>query len=116
MGEHAEIRRRAATRAMIRYFLLGFMAALILGGLVTYAVYESRARRAESRALRIEYCLELEKLKAQNREDLAKAKKDYRRNLRLLGIKDTPELRRAAQEGWDRREKRNRPRPCPYTA
>lgn len=115
-GEQAELRRKEATRAMIRYFLLGFGAALLMGALVAYAVYESRARARQSYDVRVEYCQELENLKAQNREEVAQSKRDYRRTLDALGVKDAPKVRRLAEEGWARKLRRNAPRACPYDA
>jgi hypothetical protein len=116
MGDQAEIRRREATRAIIRYFLAGFVVVLLLGGMAAYAVVDAERQRHESYALRVEYCLELEKLKADNREEVARKKANYHRDLRLLGIKDSPELRRAAEAGWARTLRRNAARSCPYTA
>lgn len=115
MGENLEARRRAATRAFVRYFALAFLVVLGLSALSVYAVLDSRAQKREARAIRIEYCAELEALKAQNREDVAKAKRDYPRTLRLLGLKDTKELRDVAEEGWALKLARNAPKSCPYT-
>ena len=64
---------------------------------------------------RIEFCHELEKLKTENREDVYRDQKNYARNLRLLGLKNTPELHQAAKEDWDRKLARNAAKPCPYT-
>lgn len=113
-SEQAETRRREATRAVVKYFVLGFVLVALLSGLVTYAVLDSQARRRDSRAIRVAYCRELEKLKTQNREDLADEQKHYHRNLRLLGLKETPELRRITHERWDKERVRNAPKKCPY--
>jgi hypothetical protein len=110
-----ETRRKAATRAFISYFVLAFSVVVIVGGFVVYAVYDARHQARTSQAIRVEYCRELEKLKTQNREDIAQEKRDFKRNLRLLNLKETPALRRAAQEKWDRETKRNAPKSCPYT-
>lgn len=111
----AAMRRREATRAAIRYFALFFLVFLFMGGLTAYTIRSARVDARANRSVRMEYCQELEKLKAQNREDLADDKKHYRRNLRLLGIKETPELRRAVHEEWAKRARRNAPKSCPYT-
>lgn len=84
---------------------------ILCAGIISYT---NAGRRADRLAVRIEYCTELEKLKTQNREDVFEAKKNYSRNLRLLGIKDTPELRRVAEEGWEKKLRRNAAKPCPY--
>lgn len=115
MGDLADARRRAATRAFVRYFLLFFVVVGLLGAFSVYAVLDAKRQTASQRALRVEYCTELEKLKTQNREDVANDKKNFARNLRLLGLKDSPELRQAAQEDWARKLRRNAPKPCPYT-
>lgn len=112
----AAARRREATRAAIRYFLLFFALFLFLGALAAYTVRNARQDEARSLRVRMEYCRELEKLKTQNREDVADDKKHYRRNLRLLGLKDTPELRRAVEANWRKELRRNRAKPCPYRA
>jgi ABC-type lipoprotein release transport system permease subunit len=114
MSELLEARRQEATRTFIRYFILAFLVVLTMSALVAYAVYDGMARRQESHALRLAYCVELEKLKTQNRAEVREDQKNYRRNLRLLGINDTPELRKAVREGWARDLARNAPRPCPY--
>lgn len=111
----AQARRREATRAAIRYFALFFALFLAMGALTAYTLISAREDRQTSRAIRMEYCQELERLKAQNREDLARDKRNFRRNLRLLGIRETPELRKAAREEWARKAARNRPKSCPYT-
>jgi hypothetical protein len=114
MGDHAETRRREATRAIVRYFLAGFLVVLVLGSMAAYAVVDAQRQRSESHAVRLEYCRELEKLKAQNRDDVAQAIKDFPRTLRLLKLEDTPEIRRVAREGWNRKLERNAAKPCPY--
>jgi hypothetical protein len=116
MTDLVEARRREATRAAVRYFLLAFVVVLAMSGTTVYAVWSARVQAHESYAIRVAYCRELERLKTQNREDVAQEEHDYTRNLRLLGIKDTPELRRAAEAGWARKLRRNAPRACPYRA
>lgn len=114
--EQAALRRSTATRTVVRYFSLAFLSSSMFGGLVAFAVWDERQERATNRAVRIEYCMELEKLKTQNREDVAERKKHYARNLRLLGLKDSKELRNIAEEGWDKDLARNTAKPCPYTS
>lgn len=113
-GELTEARRREATRAFIRYFSLVFLVVLGLSSLGAWAIIDARRQRADSRALRIEYCRELEKLKAQNREDVRDDIKHFHRTLRLLHLKDTPEIRRVARQGWEKKLARNAPKRCPY--
>lgn len=108
------VRRAEATRTFLRYFFLAFMVVLSLSGLVAYAIYDGIERRHESRSIRLAYCIELEKLKTQNREDVYEKRRNFERDLRLLGIKDTPELRQAARESWRKRLERNAPKTCPY--
>ncbi len=115
MGEQAELRRREATRAVVRYFALGFAVVCLLTGIAVYAILDARADARASLEVRTEYCRELEKLKTQNREDVAEAKEKYAENLRLLGIKDTPELRKAVEASWAKKLRRNAAKPCPYT-
>lgn len=110
----AETSRHAATQAMVRYFVLAFVVVGLLGSLLVYSFFDSRSQRRETLAIRVAYCQELEKLKTDNREDLARSKKNYARNLRLLHLQDSPELRRAAEEGWKRKAMRNAPKSCPY--
>ena len=110
----AETRRRAATQAFVRYFSLVFVIVAMLSGFTAYAVLQSRAQARDARAIRVEYCREIEKLKAENRASARDDMAHYARNLRLLGLKDTPELRRAAEESWTARLRRNAPKPCPY--
>lgn len=112
----AAARRREATTAAVRYFALFFAVFLVMGALTAYTIRSSRAQEVGRLSVRTEYCLELEKLKTQNREDVASDKKNYRRNLRLLGLKDTPELRRVVEQGWAKKLRRNSPKRCPYTA
>jgi len=112
----AELRRREVTRAAIRYFLLVFCAVLILTSMVAYGVWNDRSQGAQKLALRTEYCQAIEALKRQNREDVAKDIKDFPRTLRLLKLKDTPEIRKVAREGWQRKLRQNRARKCPYGA
>jgi hypothetical protein len=92
MGDHAETRRREATRAIVRYFLAGFLVVLVLGSMAAYAVVDAQRQRS----------------------DVAQAIKDFPRTLRLLKLEDTPEIRRVAREGWNRKLERNAAKPCPY--
>ena len=112
----ATVRRREATRAAVRYFALFFTMFLFMSGLTVYTLRNAREDRKANYAIRLEYCQELERLKTQNREDLADEKRHYRRNLRLLGIRETPELRRAVHEEWRKKARRNRAKACPYRA
>ena len=121
MATLAETRRREATRSILKYGLLGFFVVAVVSTLLVFVIYEAgqraaerRDRIAENNAVRLELCVELEKLKTQNRDDVAEAKKNYARNLRLLHLRDTPELRKAAEEGWARALRRNAPKHCPY--
>jgi len=114
--ELAATRRREATKAALRYFLLFFCVFLLMGGLTAYVVRNARNDARSNLAVRMEYCQELERLKTQNREDLADEKRHYRRNLRLLGIRETPELRRAVHAEWRKKARRNRAKACPYHA
>lgn len=114
MSHEAEIRRRAATRAFVRYFILAFLIVGVLSGLIAYALMDARSQHRESLAIRIAYCTELEGLKKQNRVDLAYDKKNFKRNLALLGIPDTPALRTAVRKSWARKAARNAPKSCPY--
>ncbi len=118
----AESRRRAATRSVVKYGLAAFLVVAAVSLMLVYVVWDAgqrdaarRARVAENNAVRLELCVELEKLKAQNRADVAEEKRNYKRNLRLLHLKDSPELRRAAEEGWAKKLRQNAARPCPYT-
>lgn len=111
----AEARRREATRAFIRYFVLGFIVVVVLSGMAVYAVADARHQTAQARSLRVEYCRELEKLKTQNREDVAEERRNFKRNIRLFHLEDTPELRKIAEKRWDKVMARNAPKPCPYT-
>lgn len=112
----ADVRRKEATKAFVRYFIIGMLIVGCLSGLTSYSLMQTRAQRAETMAIRTAYCQELEKLKTQNREDLARSKRNYKRDLRLLGIKNTKELRKATEESWAIKAKRNAAKPCPYTA
>lgn len=116
MSELPELRRKEATKIAVKYFVISFVAVAFMSGLIAYAVINAKRQARDSYAIKVEYCKELEKLKTQNREDLARDKKHYKRNLRLLGIKETPELDKAVHEQWALTAKRNKPKPCPYTA
>lgn len=97
------------------YFFLGFFAVASTACLLVFAVYTARTNARSNRSVRIEYCQELEKLKTQNREDVVKDKRNYRRNLRLFHLTDTPELHRIAAADWAEKLARNAPKSCPYT-
>lgn len=107
----AEARRSAATRAIVKYVLLGCFVVATVSTLLVFAVYEAGQRKAD----RTELCVQLETLKTQNREDIAEEKKHYKRNLRLLGLKDTPELRSVVEKRWAKALSRNARKSCPYT-
>lgn len=79
---------------------------LVIGAVVAY---NNHARAMDRRDTRAFFCHEIERLKAQNRDEVAEDKKNFPRTLRLLKLKPTPEIRRVAEEGWKRRLARNKP-------
>lgn len=123
MGERELLvqRRRLVTRAFIRYFLVAFFVVAVVSTLSALSVLSQLQRRADRRERRLDnaatllfVCEQLEALKTQNREDVTEEKRQYKRNLRLLHLADTPELRRIAEAGWAKRLERNKARACPY--
>lgn len=113
--EQAMLRRKAATKATAIYFAIGFMVVLVLSAMTVFGIEEIRARNSDRSALRREFCTEIEGLKEQNREAVFHDAANYSKNLRLLKLTDTPELRQAAIAGWNRTLARNVRRSCPYT-
>ncbi len=119
--ELAKLRRREATRAMFRYFVIAFAVVFCLSTLSAYAIVEQRQRRSDIRERRAEntavlyfVCVQLESLKAQNRADVAEERKNFSRNLAILRVKLTPRILDIAEEGWNRTLLRNKSRNCPY--
>lgn len=87
------------------------IAAAILAAfaLASYAVIDARARAKDQRQV---VCLEIEKLKAANRE---KARETFNRldqNLKLLKLKKTPEIVDAARKNRDAELRRFAARSC----
>ena len=112
--EAAELRRREATKAFIRY---AFMFAVLIATFVVFTVYTVHAaqvRRSDTAAIRVEYCTQLERLKTVNRTEVKDAKRHYKRNLALLGIKDTRALHKIAADAWKEKLRLNAPKKCPY--
>lgn len=93
---------------------LTLIAVVVLGAfaLASYsvlAVVDSRARNVEQR---VAFCLEIEKLKAAQRQKANENYRNLRKNARILGIKVTPELVRASRESRDRELRRFAARSC----
>ena len=94
------------------------IAAVILAafGLASFSVLDSRDKareqRAADRAQRIEFCGEIENLKAAQR---AQARQNYARldeTLKLLHVKKTPRVVRVARRNRDEELRRFAAKPC----
>ena len=74
---------------------------------------EQRTERiAENDAQKVGFCIDIEDLKAKFREDAVEDYNDLNRNLRLLGIKRTPEIERIALANLNEARTRFAPESC----
>lgn len=70
------------------------------------------AQTARIEAIAYHECLDIEKLKKIQRDDALKNYRQLDRNGKLLGIKITPELRKAAKEDRDDKLRKFAPKDC----
>lgn len=94
-------------------FLAGVVAAIsVSAAFFAWHYYSTRAVQINSAVCVLHG--EIERLKTQNRQEIATSKRDFKKNLALLGIKNTPALDKAQAAAWAIELKNNAPTPCPF--
>lgn len=95
---------------LVTFTLALFTALLLAGdGLVAWTFIE---QHNDARVRRHELCVQVELLKTGFRQDAIDNYKHLDRNGKLLNIKITPQLRKAAKESLNATLKRYAPDPC----
>lgn len=94
------------------------MFLLAMGGWLSYTIARDSKDAAQERieiinTANLQTCREIERLKAQEREDARQNFNNLSRNLRILGIQKTDEIKGIARETRDQRLARFAAEACP---
>ena len=88
------------------------LLAFVLSGFMAIVWVEGNHRDDQRRENRFAVCQEIENLKADSRREAWKSFNDLNKNLRLLGIRKTPEIAEAARLSRDAKLDRFAPNDC----
>lgn len=115
--------RRPFTLLVFAMFAVTLLSLGAAGWALNEREDQAQARRVQQqsfnervRQVSLDYCREIEKLKAARREEAVRGFRDLSKNLRLLGITETPQLVAAARDSRNRTLVRFRREPCPRPA
>lgn len=104
---------RSTVATVIALSILFGLALTVSGWALHDRFALNNERRLEQQRLALDMCREIEALKAAQRQEALKAYRDLDRTLRLLKLKRTAAIERAARSNRDVKLNRFRAEPCP---